>query len=244
MDSKAQKILDHIRLGRENNIRTLNTIDTMIIDTKNTRTSDNSSISRPLAAVNGLATSSSSSGQNIIGDVVAFKENDSSQVCTAPSKIVYACASLKTPNGNRRTLNVDFRLDTSPAGKFNKIVFNLSDRHREFFKNIDDEWKTLPAYEQAWEYYHTLDVKKEMKWIGKGRLRGKFQQGKTPDKKIKKSVTCVLEQTQSGYIAHIWIEKFHLDLELRQSTNAQYPFKSEMIDDNTTMKYDDEGGWV
>ena len=244
MDPKAQEILDHIRQGRENNIRTLDTIDTMIPDTKNTRISDNSSISRPSAAVNGLATSSSSSGQNIIGDVVALEENDSSQVNPAPSKIVYACASLKAPNGNRRTLNVDFRLNTSEAGKFNKIVFNLSDRHREFFKNIEDDWRTLPAYEQAWEYYHTLNVKKEMKWIGKGRLRGRFQEGKTPEKKIKKSVTCVLEQTQSGYLAHIWIEKFHLDLELRASNNIQYPFKSEMIDDNTTMKYDDEGGWV
>jgi hypothetical protein len=244
MNPKAQKILDHIRLGRENNIRTLNTIDTMIPDTMNTRTSDTNSISRPSAAVNGLATSSFSSGQKVIDDVVVLEENDSSQVCTAPSKIVYACASLKAPNGNRRTLNIDFRLNTSDSGKFNKVVFNLSDRHREFFNNIPDDWKVLPAYEQAWEYYHTLDVKKETKWIGKGRLRGRFQEGKTPDKKIKKSVTCVLEQTQLGYIAHIWIEKFHLDLELRASTNKQYPFKSEMIDDNSTMKYDDEGGWV
>lgn len=244
MDPKAEKILEKIRQGRENNIRTLDTIDTMILDTKNTRISDTNSISRPEAAANGMATSSSSSGRDIIDSVVAFEENDSSQVQLPATKIVYACASLKKPNGNRRTLNIDFRLDTSPIGKFNKIVFNLTDRYREFYNNIPDEWRSLTAYESAWEYYHTLDTKKEMKWIGKGRLRGAFQQGKTPDKKIKKSVTCVLEQTQYGYQAKVWIEHFYLDLELRESTNKQYPFKSEMINDNTTIKYDDEGGWV
>jgi hypothetical protein len=244
MQDKSQIILEKIRAGRENNIRTLDTIDTKILDTKNTRTSDINSISRPSAAANGMSASPCFPGQDILGDVVALEENASSQVVARPGKIIYACASLKNPSGNRRSLNLDFRLDTTASNKFNKVVFNLTDRHREFFNNVPEDWHQLPAYEQAWEFYHTLSCKKENKWIGKGRLRGKFVEGKTPDKKIKKSVTCVLEQTTQGYIANIWIEHFHLELELRASGNKHYPFKSEMIDDNASVKYDDEGGWL
>jgi hypothetical protein len=234
----CQEIVNDSKVaGRENNIRTLDTIDTMIPDTKNIRTSDNSCISRPSAAANILTTSSISSGQ-------AIEENDSSQVLAGPPKIVYAAASLKAPTGNRRTLNLDFRLNTTPSGKFNKLVFNLSDRSREFLNNVPDEWHPLPAYTEPKEVYAMSDAGTNKKWIGKGRLRGRWQEGKTPDKKIKKSTAAVLEEVKDGYVAHVWVDDFRLELTLRSSPNRQYPFKSEMIDDPSTQKYDDEGGWL
>lgn len=236
----SQKILEKIRLARENNIRTLDTIDTMIPDTKNIRTSDTNSISRPPAAVNVLAATPSSSGKAVQG---ALEENDSSQV-KLPPKIVYACASLKDPRGNRRTLNLDFRLDTSPSGKFNKLVFNLSDRSREFLHNVPEDWHQLNAYVEPREKFVMSDCASGKKWIGKGRIRSSWVQGKTPDKKIKKSTAAVLEETRDGYVAHIWIEHFYLELALKPSNNKHYPFKSELIDDPTTQKWDDEGGWV
>lgn len=227
-------------LGRENNIRTLDTIDTMISDTKNIRKLDINSISRPPAAVNVLAATPSSSGQVIEG---VLEENDSSQV-VLPPKIVYACASLKDPKGNRRTLNLDFRLDTSPSGKFNKLVFNLSDRSREFLHNVPKEWHNLPVYTNAKEKFVDSDSPLGKKWMGKGRIRSSWVDGKTPDKKMKKNTAAVLEETRDGYLAHVWIEQFYLELPLKASNNKYYPFKSELIDDPNTQKWDDEGGWV
>jgi hypothetical protein len=144
-------------------------------------------------------------------------------VSPAP-EIVYLSASLKAPKTQRRTLNVDFRLSTSPPGYFNKLVFSLShsSRQREFFSNIleyKDEWE----YQETYAKFATILGKE--KWLGKGRPRDKFVKGQITRSKIELGSACVLELKQGQYVAHLYIDGLYKELNLAPVENEQYPFR-------------------
>jgi len=232
---------------RENNIKTLDTIDTMnITDTTDTRhkghkysfcsheESTKLRVATPLAS--GLAALSASQS--------TLRENFSSQVNPAKLEITYLSANLKQPTSGRRQLNVDFRTTTTPSGQFNKIVFNLTDRMREFTANLPQEWRDLDCYTAAQELFVMSDSAREEKWIGKGRKRNKWQKGKTPTKKIKKNLVCVLEQHKQCYTAFLWIEQCFLELQLVPVDNKLYPFRADYKNDPTPIHYEEEGGWL
>jgi hypothetical protein len=241
----TEQILEHVRNSKleksECNIKTLNTIDTINIKNYNTKNYD---ISSAFADGNAIAekplpnSTSCSLGQE--------KEEHSSLVnpgseISAP-EIAYLSASLKAPKTLTRTLNVDFRLSTSPSGKFNKIVYSLTNRYREFFANIPEEHHGDWEYQQAWEYYHGLVDKN--KWIGKGRPRGRFNKGVHVNQKIKFGLACVLELRKDIYIANVWIEGNHYAIELSPTANTSYPFRYDSKTVLSTTEYLPRGGWL
>jgi hypothetical protein len=232
----------------ECNIKTLNTID--IIDIKHCKTK-NYDISSAFASdqvvidAKQLPTTPSAP----VGIAPLSEQPRGPELCSAvnpgavlmPPEITYMSASLKASKSTRRTLNVDFRLSTSPGGKFNKIVFNLTDRYREFFSNVPEERRKDWEYQEAHDYYHGLvDT---VKWIGKGRPRGKFAKGHHINQKIKFGLACVLEIKKNKPIANIWIEGLHYCLELEAVDNAAYPFRYDSKTSLETTEYLPRGGW-
>jgi hypothetical protein len=232
MDPKAQKILDEIRKGRECNIKTLNTIDTITLDTIKLKTKHQHTFAQE--SVMSVGTSLISSGQAITPYIVALEENDSSQVVDRPPEITYISSSLKATRTTRRTLNMDFRLSTTPAGEFNKLVFSLTDRHREFFANIPKEYHNEWEYQQAIEYLHQSTADK--KWIGKGRPRTKFRKGGFANAAIELGLSCVLEQEGRRLIANVWIDGLHKSFELQPVENERYPFRYDSGSNLETVK--------
>lgn len=231
----------------ECNIKTLNTIDTIDIKHYNTKNYDNSSAfaSDYVSDVKMLPLMPSSS----LGIASLLKQPTEEELCSqvnpgavlTPPNITYISASLKASKTTRRTLNIDFRLSTSPGGKFNKIVFNLTDRYREFFNNIPDEHRNDWEYQEAYEYYHGLvDT---VKWIGKGRPRGKFAKGQHINQKIKFGLACVLEMKKNKPIANVWIEGLHFEFELTATDNPAYPFRYDSKTSMETTEYLPRGGW-
>lgn len=237
MDPKAQEILDKMRQGRECNIKTLNTIDTKTLKTLKTKNQHTFAQESEMYVATPLV----SSGQAIREAFMPLKENDSSQVVARPPEITYLSASLKTPKTSRRTLNVDFRLDTTPGGDFNKLVFSLSDRRREFLSNVPkqhhDDWE----YTEALAYYYSSTNTNI--WIGKGRQRGKFVKGNHINSKIKLGLSCVLEQTAKGYLANIWIDGIHKEFELMPVDNQSYPFRYDSGASLEKIEVLPRGGW-
>lgn len=210
---------------REYNIKTLNTIDT--IDTKHYKTK-NYDISSAFASdqvVNDAKLlpigTSLSLGQE--------EEERSSQVNPGavidPIDIIYLSASLKASKTIRRTLNIDFRLTTTPPGEFNKMVFSLthSSRGREFFSNIPEEYHNEWEYQEAYAKYIMLSSKD--KWIGKGRARDKFVKGNIFRGNIELGLACVLEQRQGVPVAHLWIDGKYREITLMPVDNERYPFR-------------------
>jgi len=237
MDPRAQKILDKMREGRECNIKTLNTIDTKTL--KTLKTKHQHTFAQEGVALNenemyAGRTSSFSSGQT-------SKENDSSLVELRPPEITYISASLKAPKTTRRTLNVDFRLGTTPGGNFNKLVFSLSDRRREFLSNIPQQHHNDWEYTEALAYYYSSTNTNI--WIGKGRVRGKFVKGNHINSKIKLGLSCVLEQTSKGYLANVWIDSIHKDFELMPVDNQSYPFRYDSGASLEKIEVLPRGGW-
>jgi hypothetical protein len=222
MDLKAQKILDQIRLGRECNIKTLNTIDTMTSNTITLNTKHQHTFAQESVML--ADTSLPSSGlASLSAPQVALEENGSSQVLDPPAEITYISASLKVAKTTRRTLNMDFRLSSTPAGEFNKLVFNLTDRHREFFANIPVEHHNDWEYQSAWEHYHSQSP--DAKWIGKGRPRTKFNKSGFANAAIELGLAAVLEQQGKKLIANVWIDGIHRSFELKEVVNERYPYR-------------------
>ena len=227
----SQQVLDAIRqrndelAGRECNIKTLNTIDTNTLKTKTLDTKHQHTFA-PMSVMKA-GTSSSSSGkatEAIRGqEEVVLEENDCSQVAGPLPEITYISASLKAAKTTRRTLNMDFRLSSTPGGEFNKLVFNLTDRHREFFANIPKEHHDDWEYQSAWEYYHTLDA--TAKWIGKGRPRTRFNKNGFANAAIELGLSAVLEQQGKKLVANVWIDNIHRTFELQAVENERYPFR-------------------
>lgn len=84
------------------------------------------------------------------------------------------------------TMNVDLRLNSTPPNTFNRFVFNLSDRGRDFKRGIKDkfvDWESDPSYSRCDDYFLSLKDAGNLVWIGKGRERGIYKAGcsaKTP----------------------------------------------------------------
>lgn len=247
MKLTAEQILAEIaknsREKSECNIKTLNTIDT--IDTKNYKTKnyDTSSVFAP-----GVCDAQDGVKHNFqLPKAIPFgqkEEEHCSQENSGPPQITYISVSLKNPNTERRQLNVDFRTANTPAGVFNKLVFNLTNRHREFFSNIPEEVHNDWEYQQCWEHYHGLTTKN--RWLGKGRPRGKFTKtGRHVNQKIKFGLSAVLEECkEGGYLADFWIDGVHKQVFLSPVANKNYPYR---YDSKTTLEkteYLPRGGWL
>jgi hypothetical protein len=216
------QILETISLNKsEYNIKTLNTIDT--IDTKNYE------ISSVFAhGVKQLPSSTSS----LIGlvpeelkEVVVPTEQTVGLNVSAAPEITYLSASLKASKTIRRTLNVDFRLSTTPPGTFNKLVFSLahSSRQREFFSNIPEQYRNEWEYEETYAKFSMILGKD--KWLGKGRPRDKFIKGQVRRSTLELGSACVLEIKQGQNIVHLYIEGMYKELILSPVDNQQYPFR-------------------
>jgi hypothetical protein len=241
MAKTAKEILEIIRQGRECNIKTLNTIDTVTLNTKTLDIKHQHTFAQESVMLAG--TSCSSSGQAISASIGALEENDSSQMAARPPEITYISASLKATKTTRRTLNMDFRLSTTPVGQFNKLVFNLTDRHREFFANIPCEYHDEWEYQQAWEYYHTQVA--DNKWIGKGRPRTKFNKSGFANAAIELGLAAVLEQQAKKIIVNVWINGIHRSFELKQVANERYPYRYDSGSALETVKIlPRRSGWV
>jgi hypothetical protein len=244
MDPRAEKILEKIRQGRECNIKTLNTIDTKTLKTLKTKNQHTFAHEGDALIDDEMLvdlTSSFSSGKAIEEAFMPLEENDSSQVVARPPEITYISASLKSAKTTRRTLNVDFRLNSTPGGDFNKLVFSLSDRRREFLSNIPKQ------HQDDWEYtealtYHLASTNNNI-WIGKGRPRGKFIKGNHINSKIQLGLSCVLEQTQKGYLVNLWIDGNHKEFELLPVDNKNYPFRYDSGASLETIEVLPRGGW-
>ena len=217
----TEQVLEHIRKEHksEYNIKTLNTIDT--IETKNYETS---SVFAPGVKPLLSSTSNGSVPEELKEVIPPAEETVSLNVSPAP-EITYLSASLKAPKTQRRTLNVDFRLSTSPPGYFNKLVFSLShsSRQREFFSNIPHEYREEWEYQEAYAKFSMILGKE--KWLGKGRPRDKFVKGQITRSKIELGSACVLELKQGQYIAHLYIDGLYKELNLAPVANEQYPFR-------------------
>jgi len=244
----AEQVLSAIKNNREKsecNIKTLNTIDT--IDTKHYKTKNynTSSVFAP-----GVVDAPDGAKHNpVMPTAISFgqeeeKEEEIPQVNSAPPEITYISASLKNPTTERRQLNVDFRTANTPAGVFNKLVFNLTNRHREFFSNIPEEVHNDWEYQQCWEHYHGLTTKN--RWLGKGRPRGKFTKtGKHVNQKIKFGLSAVLEECkEGGYLADFWIDGVHKQVFLSPVANKNYPYRYDSKTVLEKTEYLPRGGWL
>jgi hypothetical protein len=241
----AEQVLSAIKNNREKsecNIIKLNTIDTIETKHHKTKNYEISSVFAP-GVVDAPVGENYSPVMPMAIPLGQEEEKESiPQENSAPPKITYLSASMKKPESATRTVNVDFRLESTAVGQFNKIVFSLSDRYREFFANIDDAHKEDWCYQQAWEYYHSLTIKE--RWIGKGRRRGVYKKGRHKNQKIKFGLSAVLELRRDVYVANVWISGNHFEFEFSPTENARYPFR---YDSKTTFdhtEYEEDGGWL
>ena len=229
----SKEAIDLIRSKSEYDIKTLDTIDTKNYKIKNY---DNSN-----SFANGVNSSNLSS-------IISFGQDQESGVSppvqTGPLGITYLSASLKAFTTDRRTLNVDFRLSTTPAGHFNKLVFSLahSSRQREFFSNIDDKYKDEWEYQEAYAKFAMITGKE--KWIGKGRPRDKYVKNRVIRSSIKLGTSCVLEINQDNLIAHLYIEGVYHEARLNPVANKQYPFRYDSGPAYEKPQIIARGGWL
>lgn len=216
------QILEIFRKDKsEYNIKTLNTIDT--IDIKHYETSSVfADAEKPLPTSPPAPYGSLPEG---VEEVIPSTEETVGLNVSAAPEITYLSASLKAPKTNRRTLNIDFRLATTPHGTFNKLVFSLvhSSRQREFFSNIPEQHKNEWEYEHTYGHFATISGKD--KWLGKGRPRDKYIKGQVRRSTLELGSACVLELKQGQYIAHLYIEGIYKELVLNPVDNEQYPFR-------------------
>ena len=219
------QVLEAIRNNKsEYNIKTLDTIDT--IDTIDIKNYEISSV-----FANGVKSQPSPTSSPIglvpeeLKEVIPLTEQTVGLNVSAAPEITYLSASLKSPKSMRRTLNIDFRLSTTPPGTFNKFVFSLVDssRQREFFSNIPDEYKHEWEYQETYGKFATIITKD--KWLGKGRPRDKYIKGQIRRTSLEIGSACVLELKQGQYIAHLYIEGMYKELLLSPVSNEQYPFR-------------------
>jgi len=244
MANKQYSIASSIDLQKsECNIKTLNTIDT--IDTKHYKTKHYDTSSVFASGGKQLPSSTSSPNGSVPEEleVAIGPTEETVGLLVAPvPEITYLSASLKATKTQSRTLNVDFRLSTTPPGKFNKLVFSLTNRYRDFFANLPEQVHTDWEYQEAWQHYHGLVDR--IKWIGKGRARGKFTRGKHINQKIKFGLSATLELKNNVYIVNLWIEGLHKEFELTPVENTAYPYRYDSKTTLEQVEYISRGGWL
>lgn len=221
---------------RENNIKhlTLNTkhltLNTNTLDLPSGESSD-----KMPAAASGLASLSrplgSPGGGQVAGEVMPALVNSDFQ---------YIAVSLKTQDKeDRLEVNVDFRLQTSASGKFNKLVFNLVgwNRRREFFANIEEiaDWR---GYQQSYAQQAKTD------FIGKGRPRIKQTKGSIRRSAIREE-TAMLITTESELVCHLWIEDAYFVLPFEPWSDPRKFFcaKAEYVNNPNSTRIK-RGGWL
>ncbi len=73
------------------------------------------------------------------------------------------------------TMQVSCSIGAFESAKFNKINFRLSNRGRNFYRNLPDDWQLAQSYNSAYDYFNRLTS--VTKWIGKGTVNLGFVKG-------------------------------------------------------------------
>jgi hypothetical protein len=223
------------RLDRENNIKhlTLNTKHS----TLNTNTLDLPS--GESGALGGQSPSSGLAAEPLPSQV---EVSSSGEVIPAlvNSDFQYIAVTLKTQKSeDRLEVNVDFRLQNSANGKFNKLIFNLVGwgRRREFFANIED-LKDWHGYQSAYNQQGKAD------YIGKGRPRVKQTKGMIKRSPIREE-TAMMISAEGQLQCHLWIEDAYFVLPFIHWADKDQRFcaKAEHINNPGGQRIK-RGGWL
>lgn len=157
------------------------------------------------------------------------------------SKIRYACASLIAGDSQeRKSINLDFSVDDS--NKFNKIVFPLTSRSREYLANIPLEEKLEWAIHAQLPQLHKDH--NGPSWIGKAQTRQIFIPGKIKKSHRLEKTGAILtyNETNQNFNLKCWIEDWHIEITLYPSGNIRFPFKGEYR--RPEEKLSVKGDWV
>lgn len=164
--------------------------------------------------------------------------------------IHYMSASIKKnakPTTTTKTVNVDFRLEGSASTNFNKIVFSLTDRRREFLNNVPQSWWMDMEYNDAQLQYDEVlqHYPSDVKWIGKGRHRPRYNKGKFVNTEIKQGLTAVLlyDFPNNCYNLWVWIDGHRYELRLTPTDNDMYPYRTDTVL-TEKITYKPRGGWL
>ena len=163
-----------------------------------------------------------------------------------PPKLQFISASLKKINAKHtHSVNVDFRFEDSAFNQFNKINFELTNRYRDYARNIHAEWTEDWEYQQAEQYYKELlnDIPNDQKWIGKGKRRTTYKKGSYQKGKNKRRLAAVLHFTGEHYILWVWMQGNFQKLLLEPNDNERYPYRID-YQVSEQVEYEDEGGWI
>jgi DNA-dependent RNA polymerase auxiliary subunit epsilon len=230
------------RLDRENNIKHL-TLNTKHL-TLNTNTLDlpagESGALRGQSPLSGLAAEPLSASQGIPSQEGSFVSQEGN-LALENANFQYIAVSLKTKTlEDRLEVNVDFRLQNSANGKFNKLVFNLVgwSRRREFFANIE-EIKDWRGYQLAYKEQGKED------YIGKGRPRVKQAKGSVKRSPIREETAMLLSTIEGEVQCHLWIEDAYFVLPFIPWSDQRQLFcaKAEYINNPGSQRIK-RGGWL
>lgn len=159
------------------------------------------------------------------------------------TQIRYAKASLaKTTSKERRRINLDFIIEGS--SKINKVVFKLTDRHREYPLYIpEQEFIDWPYHQQIIDRAHELRADSQHCWIGKGLVKQTFIQGGQPVNVRYEKTAALLVQYQSMYKLVAMIDDWTISLMLMPSAIENYPFIGEFKDIDMISVKSVRGNW-
>lgn len=123
----------------------------------------------------------------------------------------------------RLAVNMDVSFNN--AHQFKKFKWRLTNRRREFYPNLPNNWETDFAYGSAWEFYNNLEY---TKWIGKAcyRLNRRESVGKLQLAPLTAMVAWVANDTINY---KLWIEnaevsgQFNIDSESKFYTASSEP---------------------
>jgi len=162
----------------------------------------------------------------------------------ATADISYAALTLFKPKPkmikeHRQKVNLDFIVGDSTT--FNKLVFALTQKDSEFYKNLPDNWQDFEAYSEAWKLYR--DLKENFTnipaWLGKGCIRQKFKPGKHSKSKMRSETAMVIWKDQGVVSGRCWMESAVFDFEFDQLMESDLylaksePFQPPVVWDNS-----------
>ena len=159
------------------------------------------------------------------------------------SDIAYAALTLYRPNpkklqDNRRKVNLDLRVGESTT--FNKLCFALTQKDSEFYANLPDNWRDLPPYATAFDFYRELKTLKMPAWLGKGHIRQRYRAGGAVKNKLRLGTAMVIWNNQGAVSGRCWIESAVFDFDFDQliDNSAWYvaksePFPAQVVWDNS-----------
>jgi len=194
-----------------------------------------------------LLTSSEPLEKNfVVTQKVASSDAEGLVEQAAQPKLQFISASLKKIKAkNSQSVNVDFRFEDSAFNQFNKINFELTNRYRDYARNIHSEWTEDWEYQQAEQYYKELldGTPNDQKWIGKGKRRTTYKKGSYQKGKNKRRLAAVLHWSGQHFILWVWIQGNFQKLLLEPTDNERYPYRID-YQVSEQVEYEDEGGWI